>query len=369
MKILHIANMGIGNGVASFLMNYYRNIDRQNIHFDFLSYTPTKNNYSQEITQMGGNVFNTPDYNRHLFKYICYVREVIAKGGYDIIHSHEFLMSIISLFFAKKNGIKIRILHSHSSSISSLWKKLIVYFFRNIWFFFATDFFACSTAAALFLFGRRYKFHIINNAIEPEWFVFNSAAGKKIRNNLCLPDDAFVLGYVAHFSKGKNHLFLIDVFMNIMKKNNNAYLLLVGDGILQDTVKEYAEKLNISKNIIFYGVSDKAYELYSAMDVFVFPSLFEGLPITGIEAQCAGLPVIASINIPKTMQVTQLVQWLDLKSGPEKWAEKILEYSPLQERMNMCEIIKMNGYDIKTESKKLEAEYNRLYNFYHHSEL
>ena len=362
MKILHIANMNTRSGVASFIMNYYRFIDREKIQFDFLSYSLSEDNYIEEIQQLGGNVFIAPNYKKHFLKYKCYVHNVIKNGNYDIIHCHEFIISIISLFFAKKNGIKKRIMHSHNNSISSLWKRLMVYLFRNIWVLFATDFFACSTAAALFLFGRQYRFHILNNAIEPDRFVFSNTNRNKIRNDLYLPEKALILGYVARFDKQKNHLFLINVFKNILQKNNNAYLLLVGDGILQDMVKKYVENLKISKNVLFYGISENVHELYSAMDVFVFPSLFEGLGITGIEAQCAGLPVIASLNIPKTMQVTHLVQWLDLKIGPEKWAEKVLEYSVPQKRMNMNKIITQNGYNIKAECKKLESEYNTIIN-------
>jgi glycosyltransferase involved in cell wall biosynthesis len=176
-----------------------------------------------------------------------------------------------------------------------------------------------------------------------------------------LPENAFVIGYVARFIKEKNHSFLLDVFMNVLQKNNNAYLLLVGDGKMRDKIKKYIADSNISNNVLFYGVSKNVHELYSAMDIFVFPSLSEGLGLTGIEAQCAGLPVMASLFIPKTMQVTNLVKWLDLKIGAEKWAEKALEYSILQERMNMTEMITTNGYNIKNECMKLEMLYNELY--------
>jgi len=360
MKVLHIANMNIRSGVASFLMNYYRHIDRKKIQFDFLSCSLLENNYSQEIHQFGGIVYNAPSYKKNLFKYISFVRDVIANGTYDIIHCHQFLLSVISLSIAKKNGIKTRIIHSHNSFIFSKWKKLSVYLFRNLWSFFATDFFACSESAANFLFGKKCKYKIFNNAIVPERFIFNNTARNSVRNDLCLPENAFVIGYVSRFDKQKNHIFLIDVLKYILRKNINVYLLLVGEGILQDDIKKYVVDLNISDNVLFYGISKKVHELYSVMDVFVFPSLFEGLPIVGIEAQCAGLPVIASLNIQKAMQVTPLVCWLDLKSGAEKWAEKVIEYMPPKERMDMSEIITQNGYNVKTECKKLEMEYLRL---------
>jgi glycosyltransferase involved in cell wall biosynthesis len=358
MKVLHIAHIDRRSGVASFIMNYYRYINKEKIHFDFLSNSLTNDNFSNEIKRLGGNIYNTPNYKKNIFKYIIYTNKVISNGYYDIIHCHDFLVSIIPLFIARINGIKVRIIHSHGNFNASLWKRLLVYFFRNFWNFFATDFFACSIEAAHFLFGRRYKYIIINNAIEVERYIFNDVARNIIRNNLHLSENDFVIGYIARFEKGKNHFFLIDVFLNIVEKYSNAYLLLIGDGLLRDTLKNYVNKLNISKNVLFYGISKNVYDLYSAMDLFVFPSLFEGLGLVGIEAQCAGLPVIASLNIPKAMQITPLVHWLDLQEGPKKWAEKAIEYSiSSRKRMNMNEIITKNGYNIKNEAKKLEGIY------------
>jgi glycosyltransferase involved in cell wall biosynthesis len=365
MKILHVANMNTGEGVASFIMNYYRYIDREKIQFDFLSHSLSSNNYIEEIRQLGGNVYSAPHYKKNIVKYIIFVNDVISNGAYDIIHCHEFLVSTISLFIARIKKIKIRIIHSHSNYISSLGKRVLVYLFRKLWFYFATDYFACSKEAAEFLFSKHCKYILVNNAINTEKFIFTNTIRNNTRHNLSLSNDAFVVGYVARFDKQKNHYFLIKVFKNIVQKKINAYLLLAGEGPLQDEIKKYAATLGISGNIIFYGISKKVYELYSAMDVFVFPSLLEGLGIVGIEAQCAGLPVIASTKIPKTMQITPLGCWLDLESSPEKWAEKVLEYSSPQEKTDMTELITQNGYNIKVECKKLEMEYFRLYDIQH----
>jgi len=360
MKVLHVATMTNSSGVASFLMNYYRNINRGEIQFDFLSTSLSESDYSEEIYKLGGNIFFVSKYKGHLLEYIINVKNVIENGAYDIIHCHEFLLSVISLSLAKKKGIKTRIIHSHSNYISSKYKRLLVYLFRNFWSLFATDFFACSIEAAHFLFGKRYKYEIFNNAIEPEKFIFNNTARNDIRNDLRLSKNAFVIGYVARLDKGKNHFFLINLFRIIVQENINAYLLLIGEGTLQEEIKKYVAALGILNNVFFYGVTKKVHELYSVMDVFVFPSLFEGFGIVGIEAQCAGLPVIASTNIPKAMQVTNLVHWLDLEIGAEEWAKKVLEFSMFHKRMNMSKIITQNGYNIKIECKKLEMEYFRL---------
>jgi len=360
MRILHIANMNKRSGVASFLMNYYRHIDKKKYYFDFISHNISENNYQEEINQLGGNLYIVPNYKKNIFKYIICVYKIIKNRNYDIIHCHEFLLSVISLFIAKITGIKVRIIHSHNDSISESIKKILIYILKNNWFFFATHYFACSKMAALFLFGKKYKVKIINNAIEPEKYYYNLIKRNIIRNELFMTNNSFLIGYVARFAKQKNHLFLIFVFKEILNKRKDSYLLLVGEGILLNEIKKVATSLNIINNIIFFGITDTVNELYSAMDVFVFPSKYEGLGIVGIEAQCAGLPVIASLNIPKEMQVTNLVHWLDIREDPEKWADKILKFSDVQERVIMPDIITKNGYNIRHECKRLEIEYDRL---------
>ena len=360
MKVLHVLDKNTGNGTAQFVINYYRHINLQNFQFDFLSSSANEDSNTAEIRKHGGVIYNAPGYKRHLLKYIIYVYRVIMNNNYDIIHCHQFMADIISLIISRMKGIKTRIFHAHNSTFHSLIKRLLVHFFRYIWVFVVTDFFACSDEAGYFFFRKKYKYKIINNAIEPECYIFNGISRINIRNNLSLAENAFVIGYVARFTKQKNHKFLLDIFRHILEKNNNSYLLLIGDGKLMENTKKYAVAMNIMQNIIFFGLADNANELYSAMDIFVFPSLYEGLPIVGIEAQCSGLPVIASTKIPKEMQITNLVYWLDLKIGAEKWAEKVLEFTVPQKRQNMTDIITQNGYNINREYIKLETEYTRL---------
>lgn len=360
MKVLQLANMNVRSGVASFVMNYYRHINRSKIQFDFLSCALSANNYADEIKRLGGCIFDAPNYKKYFFRYIRFINKVMADGNYDIIHCNQFLLSIVALILAIKNGIKTRIIHSHNSSISSGAKRLLVLSARTIWRFLATDFYACSEKAAFFLFGQNNKYTMVKYAIDTDKYKFNQVVRNKMRNELSLSSSAFVLGYIARFVKEKNHFFLLEVFESVLQENKNAWLLLVGDGQLKEAVEKRAVDLGLAEKIIFYGTSEQAGDLYSAMDVFVFPSIFEGLPVVGIEAQCAGLPVIASRFITSEMAITDLVTWLDLKDGAAKWAKKILEYKLPLERKDTSRIITEQGYNINEECKKLEMAYFRL---------
>jgi glycosyltransferase involved in cell wall biosynthesis len=362
IKILYVAAMQKGSGVASFLMNYFRHIDRTKISFYFLSNSNITNSYDSEITHLGGEVFNAPYYKDNVFKYFYFVNKIIKNNSFDIIHCHDFIISIFSLIVARKKGIKTRVIHSHSRSIDSPVKKCIVFFSRFLFRLFATDFFACSEEAGHFLFGTRCKPVIINNAIDVNKFRFDENVRRQIRSQLCIGDNYKIIGHVGRFSKEKNHIFLIKVFADILLDDEDCILLLVGEGEKQQDIKNIAVNMKIVDKVIFYGLSNNTAELYSAMDVFVFPSLHEGLGVVGIEAQCAGLPVIASKNIPKQMQISDLVTWLDLNEGSEIWAHKVLECIKKTERKNMSDIISQAGYNIVLESKKLENKYVELLN-------
>jgi glycosyltransferase involved in cell wall biosynthesis len=361
-----------GSGIASFLMGYYRHIDRTKIKFDFLSdlSIPDADIFEDEINKLGGKLFKVPYYKKHLLKYLGFLNTIIRPDAYDIIHCHEFVLSILPLIVAKKNGVKIRIGHSHihspKSQFFSKLKELVVFLSHPFFRLFGTHFFACSYDAGIFLFGKHCPFEILYNAIDTDRFIFNDDERKNKRKELNIPNTTFVIGYVARFDKQKNHLYLIDVFQGVLLHCNNVLLLLVGDdkhGRLAGEIRKTIEDMQISDRVIIYGISDSVSELYNAMDIFVFPSRAEGLGIVGIEAQCSGLPVIASTNIPRQMQVTDLVTWLDLDDNVDNWTDAILKFSsnPLA-RQNMSQVITDAHYNIRIESKKLEKLYLSLAN-------
>jgi glycosyltransferase involved in cell wall biosynthesis len=366
IKVLHIANMNKGSGVAVCLMNFLRYIDKSRIAFCFLTESLSENkNYEEDINLLGGSVYKIIKYKKNIIKYIFSLNKLLKNEEFDIVHCHNFVISIFALALAKKNKIKIRAIHSHNASIAPKYKKIFVLIARIFFKLLATHYFACSTDAGKFLFGHK-EFQIIHNAIDVERYRFDRNTRNSIRNKLNIYSNTLVIGHVGRFSEQKNHVFLLDVFSHFINARPNSVLLLVGTGEKEQFLRDLSVKLGLSDKIIFYGIADDVFNVYSAMDIFVFPSLFEGLPLVGIEAQCAGLPIIASNTISKEMGITNLVTWFDLNKPPEKWVDVILEQiTTKDERQDMSESIISANYAIIIESKKLERKYIELYNQYY----
>jgi len=357
IRILQVARMKKGGGVASVLMNYYRNIDRSKVQFDFLDDSNADETFEEEILRLGGKYYKAPNYKRDPLRFVLVIDKIVKK--YDIVHTHELAYNILILFIARINGVSHSHSHSHShiqdgdyfTKMKRLFVKATHPFYRL-----ATKRFAVSENSGKFLYGKK-SFEKINNAIDVKRFLFSAEKREKVRNKLDLSNDVILVGYIARFEKQKNHVFLIDVFEEIVKLRQNVRLLLVGDGSGIENIKEVVIRKKVADKVIFYGRADNVNELYSAMDIFAFPSLGEGLGIVGIEAQTAGLHVVASKNITIEMQVSDLVKWLDLSEGTEKWAKVILECAKNPKRKDMYDIITKARYNISEESKKLMELY------------
>jgi len=360
IRILHIARMKKGSGVASFLMNYYRNIDRTRVQFDFLSDGNEWETFENEIKSMGGKLYKVPNYKKHFFSFVFLVTKIIDRKKYAVIHTHELAYNLLVLGIARIKGISHRYSHSHSNiqddNFSSRIKILFIASTRFLYGFLATKRFACSGRAGEFLYGG-LSFEIIPNAIKAVNFAYSREKREKIRKELLLADDTVLIGYVAGFTKQKNHSYLIEILELLTGKNKNIKLVLIGYGIEMENIQKLAAQKKCSDLVIFYGKSEKVEDLYSAMDVFVFPSLGEGLGIAGIEAQANGLPVLASTNVPPEIEVSGLASRIDLKEGREFWAEKILEILPKRTTADMSGTITAAGYNIDEEAKKLTEFY------------
>ncbi len=361
-----------GGGVEIILLNYYRHIDKNKIQFDFIcdedsnaSIIPVK-----EIEDMGGRVIMCPPYQK-VFKYQKFMINLFKKNKYKIVHSNINTLSVFPLRAAKKAGVPVRIAHSHSTSNPKEWKKnLIKNILRPFSKKYANVYFACSGLAGRWLFGSKTfdegKVTIINNAIDVEKFVYNEDIRKKVRNELkekCnseINDDTLIVGHIGRFVKQKNHEFLIDIFNEIHKRKENSVLVLVGQGPLQKEIEEKVNNLGLQNSVLFLGQRNDANELYHAMDVFVLPSLYEGLGMVLIEAQYAGLNCYCSDAVPKEAYISNLLTEINLSESASKWAEKIIERQNKFTRKDMTEELKDSGYDIRNETKKLEEEYFKL---------
>lgn len=369
IRILYV-NGGIMSrgGIESYMMNYYRNLDRDKIQIDFIVHGFEKGVYDDEIKLMGGRIYNVPVKSKDYIGNIKALRKIFLSGQYKIVHSHMDAMSTVVLKEAKKCGIPIRIAHSHNTQhlTNSRLKFILNEYARKNIKKYATHLFACSEDAGKWLFGKKSfddgKVKIINNAIDLNKFKFDIIKRQKIRNELGIKDE-FVIGHVGRFDYQKNHSFLLDIFKGVLEKLPKSKLILVGDGHLKNEIFNKIKKLNIKDNVIILGLRDDVNEIINAFDIFILPSLFEGLGIVGVEAQTNGLQCVLSDVIPKEIRITENVEFISLNENPEVWVEKVVSISKKNnERQENSELLKFCRYDINTEAKKLQKLYFDLLN-------
>lgn len=359
LRILHfVSSLDKGSGVMGVIMNYYRNIDREKIQFDFIYFIDKDVTYHEEISKLGGFIYrlSTP---KNTLKFVKDFKNSFFNSQYSILHLHEVYLNSLVNPIARYCGISKIISHSHATRYSD--KKLnairnrilCIPINKN-----TTYRMACSKAAGAFLYGRKVinenNIYILNNAIDCDKFRYSLSVRMEKRNELKL-DHKLVIGHVGRFNEQKNHIFLINVFAEIYKKQKNAILILVGDGPLKEKVQDLVKKFGLEENVLFLGLRNDVNQIIQAMDVFVLPSVYEGLPVIGVEAQAAGLPCIMSDAITKEIDFTN-VTFVSLKKKPEYWAEKIISAFK-EERKNTIDVLTEVGFNIKVEVRKLEEFY------------
>lgn len=355
VRILHIVTHMNRGGLETMIMNYYRFIDREKIQFDFLEHRQDRAAYDDEIEEMGGRIYRMPPLNPFSPLYRAKLKTFFQDHPeYRIVHVHQDCLSSVALHTAKTCGIPVRIGHSHNSSQDKNIKYPIKLLFKRFIAGSATDLFACSKDAGNWMFSGA-DFFVLNNAIEAKRYIFQEKKRVQMRELLRLEPNELVIGHVGRFSTVKNHPFLIEVFAEINKKRP-AKLLLVGDGELRIAAEKRVRELGLSNRVIFTGVRNDVADLMQAMDVFVFPSKYEGLPVTLIEAQAAGLPCLISDGVPAECIKTDLVQQLFLADGAEKWAEAVMEAGKIERRNTYQEIVAAR-FDIVENAKWLEELY------------
>ena len=346
-------------GIETMLMNFYRNIDKSKVQFDFLCNKLKPGDYDDEIKSLGGKIYVSPGLNPFKwFKYQKYMKNLFNNHPeYKIIHCQNEAMGFPALYAAKKAGVPVRISHSHNTltRFDFKWpiKILYKYLLRTV----ATDYVACGEDAGKYLFGKKVK--IIHNAIDTDKFKYSEEKRIKLRKKYKITDK-FVIGHVGRFEPQKNHEFLIDLFYEYSKMNEKAILLLIGTGSLFYKIKEKVEKLGLSEKVIFTGSIDNVNEMYNVMDLFVLPSLHEGLPVVGIEAQYSGLKCLFSTKVTRECNIGKYAEFIEL-SNKEKWLNSISEYHKnFISREKICDSITTNDYDIKTATHNLVEFYFNL---------
>lgn len=325
IRVLQCVNNMHRAGLETMLMNYYRHIDRNEIQFDFLTHRPEKADYDEEIEALGGRVYYAPRlYPQNLTAYYRFMDDFFKEHPeYKIMHSHIDSMSYLPLKAGKLGEIPIRIAHSHNTSIDMDFKYLLKQYYRYRIPSVATDFFSCGQEAGEFLF-KGQSFTVIPNAIETEPFKYDEEIRKDMRNELQLTDE-FVIGHVGRISYQKNHKYLIRIFNEILKCRSNAILLIIGVGEDENVIRKMVENYGISSKVRFLGKRSDVSRLYQAMDAFVMPSLFEGVPMVGVEAQFAKLPCFFSDRVPKEVGISDATSFIELEKSPSEWARTIID--------------------------------------------
>lgn len=343
----------ISGGQEAFVNNVIENINCEGLYIDlFTPYYCNNELYKKNIENIGGKVFTAgldfkPGTSRFNIKKS--LDKILKEGKYDVVHIHSGSISVLAIAseLAKKNKIKTIIVHSHSPAEHETLKHMLV----KIWFYrimkkYPTYYFACSLNAALCKFPKKIalnKTKFIKNGINLDKYKFDIEKRKKIRKYLKLNENDYLIGHVGRFSKEKNHKFLIEMVDNLVTLDSNIKLILIGDGELKKDIEERVKKRNLTKNVIFTGNIINVDEYMQAMDCFVLPSLYEGLPFVGVEAQAAGVPIIVSNGVSHELQLTNSVQFEDLEV--DKWVEKIKKNKNIKRYDNIL-TLKKAGFDI-----------------------
>lgn len=364
VRVLHIlTEMNLG-GAESRIMDLYRHMNTDRVQFDFIVHKDKQGYYDREIMERGGKIFKWPQLG--IYSLVNYIREVDrffkAHKEYKIIHGHLISYGILYQLIARKNGINIRIVHARSSASEKNLRGYLTWMMIKPLKYFATHYFACSIPAGNYVFGeknmRRGRVRIINNAIDTEKFRFSSEDRERIRKETGLTDK-FVVGHVGRFRYAKNHPFLLEIFSEIANQREDAALLLVGEGKLKEDIIQKAHDMGIGDKVVFTGERNDIPALLSAMDVFVFPSHYEGLPGSVIEAQAAGLRCFVSDAVSREAGITDLVSFISLKESAEFWAAKAMS-DVSYERKNMYDKIASAGFDVQKVAEELQQFYLQL---------
>ena len=364
IRILNLFTIMNRGGAETMVMNYYRNIDRTKVQFDFMVHREERGAYDDEIEELGGKIYRMPairpwsanSYRKEIRRFYEEHKE------YRVIHSHMSELGYYDFSEAERAGVPARICHAHNRPYGIDLKSPVRWYYKTRMMPHITNMFMCGEESGEWLFGKKNKekFIQLNNAIDAEEYTYNCTKRQAMRQNLGISENQIVVGHVGRFDPQKNHKFIIDIFAEVQKQDKNAVLLLVGDdkSAIGKEIHQKVEQLGL-QNVIFTGVRSDVSDLMQAMDVFLFPSLFEGLSVASVEAQAAGLPVLISDGVPIECKKTNLVRQINLKSGATVWADAVMSAAKIQ-RKNTFEEIKNAGFDIKENALRLQDFYIKV---------
>lgn len=358
-----IAGMNAG-GMETMIMNYYRNLDRTKIQFDFLISEKEKCFYEDEINSLGGKIYRVTSRRTDIIKNRKELKQFFKKHKYKIAEFHQGITYYYPLKMAKKYGVSKRIIHNHGIDRKFL-KKFKIYnevFAKRRISNLATNYFSCSEEVNNQLFSNKIikqnTIEIIPNAIDVEKYEYSIENRKEIRQELKIEENIKIYGHIGTFTYPKNHNFLIEIYEKIQKAETDSKLILIGEGPLKSEIENKVKEKKLQENVLFLGIRQDIYKILSAMDYFIFPSVFEGVPLTLIEAQSNGIPIAMSDSISQEATINSNCFRLPL-SDEEKWINKIENNTEetTERRIRRNEEMRKTKFDIKLQTKNLQKIY------------
>ena len=364
IRILQVVNIMDRAGLETMIMNHYRAIDRSQVQFDFLVHRPQRGEYEDEIESLGGRIYRAPRlYPQHCLSYRRFMRRFFAEHRYPVVHSHIDAMSAFPLAMARSCGVPARIAHSHSDAADRDLKYPIKEAARRKLPTIATHYWACSEVAGAFLFGEANlpKVHVVKNAIDLEGYRFDAGTRARMRAELGIAENQIAIGHVGRFSAVKNHAFLVDLLAELRREGADAVLVLAGDGELRQEIGRKVSSIGLDGVVRFLGLRGDVPDVVQAFDVLAFPSLREGIPLSLIEAQASGLPVLASDAVSAEAMVLPNAERLPLSASVSEWARAAVMLAEGGRTEDPVPVLAEAGYEIGARARSLMAEYRRLY--------
>lgn len=363
MNILEIIGELNGGGVGSVVYNYLSHMQLSDFNIDLLIFDSDSKDESKEIEKfvaLGCNIIIISHRNRGYKKHFADFKTIIDKNKYDIIHCHMGIWSAPYLLISKIKGVPVRIAHSHIANEEYAGvKKILLKLFKPILRFSVTDKFACGIDAGKFLWGSLDGVYIMNNAVDVESFEFSKGKRDMIRNQLSIADDVYLIGHVGRFCYQKNQEFIIDIAQNIDKYHKKCIFVLIGTGENLASVQRIIHEKKLEEKFLLLGYRNDVSAQMNAMDCFVLPSRYEGLPVVAIEAQANGLPILLSNKISSETKILEESKFLSINGNASEWCSYISKLStPTWDRRIVAKAaIKKAGFDINLESQKLYCFY------------
>lgn len=372
VKVLLIVPREIAvGGVEAYIANTYSHMNLSDISVDVFAPAriPPENCFVSKWREIGFTIYEHPIEGgrvKRLFSLGWSLYHFLKSHHYDIVHTHITGMTLIAtaILCARIRKVPYRVVHSHFCIVSNnIFRKAVSSICRKVIVSCATDLTACSDGAAEYCFGKKAAKHavIARNGIDAKKFCFHKNVRTRLRKQLEL-ENCFVIGHVGRFEEQKNHRFLLEIFRETVRRDERARLLLIGAGSLEEEMRRLAERYHIGEKVIFLGTTDVVEDYMCAMDIFAFPSLFEGLGIVSIEAQASGLPCVVADTVPREAEITDRIEFLPLTAGADVWADKLLQYHPdsyRKDRESAWHEVYDAGYDILETAKTIQRIYEK----------